>query len=140
MCAGLIRSCMRTIYSTGKAAAHLGVTPKTLQRWDPKGRLVQNARTRGRRMYSKAALDAFMRRSPATVRVPVARCRVPSAAPSRIWRRVREDFCAARGMANLEYVEQAGGSLNLNRPEFVGLMDTIESQRVSHLIIAYKDR
>jgi hypothetical protein len=40
-------------------------------------------------------------------------------------------FCAARGMANVAYVKEAGGGLNLDRPDFVRLMDRIESRRVS---------
>jgi excisionase family DNA binding protein len=134
---------MSTMYSTGKAATYLGVTPKTLQRWDREGRLRAERTDTGRRMYSKVALDAFMRRSPATVRVPVAYCRVSSAAQKpglKNQRRVMEDFCAARGVANVEYVEEVGGGLNLKRPKFLAIMDRIEARQVSHLIVAHKDR
>ena len=51
-----------------------------------------------------------------------------------------EDFCVARGVANVEYVEQVGGGLNLKRWKFVAIMDRIEAQEASHLIIAHKDR
>jgi predicted site-specific integrase-resolvase len=55
-------------------------------------------------------------------------------------RKVLEDFAAARGIANVEFVEEIGGGLNLTRPKFVALMDEIESREISHLIIAHKDR
>jgi predicted site-specific integrase-resolvase len=55
-------------------------------------------------------------------------------------RRVLEDFCAARWVANVEFVEEVGGGLNLKRPKFVALMDRVEARQVSHLIIAHKDR
>jgi predicted site-specific integrase-resolvase len=53
---------------------------------------------------------------------------------------VLEQFCAARGVANIEYIEEVGGGLNLKRPRFVALMDRIEAREVSHLVIAHKDR
>jgi putative resolvase len=135
---------MSTMFTTGKAATYLGVSVKTLQRWDREGRLTSERTGTGRRMYSKAALDAFMRRSPATaVRTPIAYCRVSSAAQKselRKQRRVLEDFCVARGVANTEFVEEVGGGLNLERPKFIEVMDRIESRQVSHLILAHKDR
>jgi putative resolvase len=132
------------IFSTGKAAEYLGVTVKTLQRWDREGRLVAERTDSGRRMYSKSALDAFMRRPVSTTpKVPVAYCRVSSGAQKpdlKNQRRVLEDFCTARGVANVEYVEEIGGGLNLARKKFVALMDRIEAGQVSHLILAHKDR
>jgi putative resolvase len=129
---------------TGKAANYLGVGVKTLQRWDREGRLKPERTSTGRRIYSKTMLDTFMRRSvPALARVPVAYCRVSRAAQKpdlKDQRRVLEDFCAARGVAGAQFVEEVGGGLNLKRPKFVALMDRIESREISHLIIAHKDR
>jgi len=130
--------------STGKAAAYLGVGVKTLQRWDREGRLTPERTPTGRRIYTKAVLDAFLRRDPApALRVPIAYCRVSNNAQKtdlKNQRRVLEDFCAARGIANVEFVAEVGGGLNLKRPKFVALMDGIEAQQVSHLVIAHKDR
>jgi hypothetical protein len=98
------------MYSTGKAAAHLGMTPKTLQRWDPKGRLVRNARDGACIPRQRSTLSCAARRLPLR---DAFRCTKPDleARPG--------GFCAARGMANVAYVKEAGGGLNLNRPEFV---------------------
>lgn len=134
---------MSTMFSTGKAAAYLGIGVKTLQRWDREGRLKPERTDTGRRMYSKAALDAFMRRTPSVAKAPVAYCRVSSGAQKpdlKNQRRVLEEFCAARGLANVEFVEEVGAGLNLKRPKFLALMDRIEATQVSHLIIAHKDR
>ena len=131
-------------FSTGKAAAYLGVGVKTLQRWDREGRLKPERTATGRRLYTKAVLDGFVHRTPVPVpRMPVAYCRVSSAAHKpdlKKQRRVLEDFCAARGVANTEFVEEVGGGLNLRRPKFVALMDRIEARQISHLIIAHKNR
>jgi putative resolvase len=133
-----------TTFPIGKAAAYLGVSVKTLQRWDRDGRLKAERTPSGRRAYTKALLDAFMRRDPPqSVRVPVAYCRVSSAAHKpdlKNQRRVLEDFCVAKGVANVEFVEEVGGGLNLKRKKFVALMDRIEAKQVSHLVIAHKDR
>ena len=110
-------------FSTGKAAEYLGVGVKTLQRWDREGTLKAERTSTGRRRYTQAALDAFMKRSPTTnkPRKPVAYCRVSSAAQKpdlKNQRKILEEFCAARGM----------------------LMDRIEARELSHLLIAHKDR
>jgi len=113
-------------FSTGKAAAYLGVGVKTLQRWDREGRLKPERTSTGRRAYTKAALDVVLNRVPQqAARIPVAYCRVSSAAQKpdlKNQRRVLEDFCAARGVANVEFVEEVGGGLNLKRKKFVALM------------------
>jgi len=127
----------------GRAAAYLGVGVKTLQRWDRLGRLTPARTPSGRRAYPKALLDTFMRRNPQLSRKAVAYCRVSSAAQKpdlKNQRRVLEDFCAARGVANIEFVEEVGGGLNLKRKKFVALMDQIEARQISHLVIAHKDR
>jgi putative resolvase len=142
MCA--IVRLMSTLFRTGKAADYLGVTVKTLQRWDREGRLKPERTDSGRRMYPKMRLDAFMgRKAGALAAAPVAYCRVSSAAQKpdlKNQRRALEEFCAAQAIANVEFIEEIGGGLNLRRPKFVTLMDRIEARRVSHLVIAHKDR
>jgi predicted site-specific integrase-resolvase len=134
-----------TFFSTGKAAAYLGKGVKTLQKWDRDGVLTPAARTKtGRRAYTKAQLDEFLghRHHDAPKRV-IGYCRVSSAAQKpdlKNQRRVLEEFAAARGLANVEWVEEVGGGLNLTRKKFLQVMDAIESREVSALIIAHKDR
>jgi len=55
-------------------------------------------------------------------------------------RKILEEFCAARGIANVEFIEEIGGGLNLKRKKFIALMDRIEARELSHLVIAHKDR
>jgi predicted site-specific integrase-resolvase len=132
------------MFPTGKAAAYLGVGVKTLQRWDREGRLKPERTSTGRRSYSRAILDAFMHRSsPVAARLPIAYCRVSSAVQKtdlKNQRRVLEEFCTARGVANVEFIAEVGGGLDLERPKFVAIMDRIEARQVSYLIVAHKDR
>nr|WP_242469696.1 MerR family DNA-binding transcriptional regulator [Rhabdochromatium marinum] len=104
--------------STGKAAKRLGVSVKTLQRWEREGRLIPAARTdSNRRLYTEPQLRAFIgwRQAPESSTRLVAYCRVSSAAQKpdlADQRRVLEEFVVARGLANVEFVEEVDGGLN----------------------------
>lgn len=132
--------------STGKAAKRLGVSVKTLQRWEREGRLIPVGRTdSNRRLYTEAQLQAFIgwRQAPESPSRVVAYCRVSSAAQKpdlANQRRVLEEFVVARGLANVEFVEEVGGGLNFKRKRFLALMDEIGQRSVRTLILAHRDR
>ena len=119
---------------------------KTLQKLDRNGKPPATGRTStGRRWYSEADIDNYfgVSATPAEDRVPVLYCRVSSAAQRpdlENQKRVLGDFCAARGLVNLEWITEIGGGLNFERPKFLALMDRIEQREISHLVIAHKDR
>lgn len=124
----------------------MGMHPKHLQRLDREGRLPASGRTStNRRWYLKSDLHKYFGIQPAdpAKRVPVAYCRVSSAAQRpdlQNQKRLLGEFCAARGLAGVEWLEEIGGGLNMERPKFLSLMERIERQEVSHLILAHKDR
>lgn len=134
--------------STGRAAELLGVTVKTLQRWEREGRLVPIARTdSNRRLYTESQLRAFLGlQRTVAVKAPrriVAYCRVSSAAQKpdlSNQRRVLEEFVVARGLANVEFVEEVGGGMNFKRKRFLELMGDIGNGLVSTLVLAHRDR
>ena len=86
---------------TGQAARLLGITIKTLQRWEREGQLVPAARAASnRRRYTESQLRAFLRMAPAEPRRVVAYCRVSIVAQRpdlANQRRVLEQFAVARG-------------------------------------------
>ncbi len=132
--------------STGKAAKLLGVSVKTLQRWEREGRLIPAARTdSNRRRYTESQLREFLRLRNHTTEPKriVAYCRVSSAAQKPDLdnqRRVLEEFVVAKGLANVEFIEEVGGGLNFKRKHFLELMDAIGRNEVKTLILAHKDR
>ena len=132
--------------STGKAAKLLGVSVKTLQRWEREGRLVPIARTdSNRRLYTEAQLREFisLRNAVAEPRRVVAYCRVSSAAQKpdlANQRKVLEEFVIAKGLANVEFIEEVGGGLNFKRKHFLALMDAIGRREIKILILAHRDR
>jgi predicted site-specific integrase-resolvase len=129
----------------GATAKLLGVSVKTLQRWEREGRLIPAARTgSNRRLYTESQIREFIGlRAGSTPTRIVAYCRVSSAAqkPDLLnQRRVLEEFVAARGLANVEFIEEIGGGLNFKRKQFLALMDAIGRREVRVLILAHRDR
>jgi predicted site-specific integrase-resolvase len=130
----------------GRAAEYVGVHPKHLQRLDREGKLPASGRTStGRRWYLRADLDLYFGVRPAMPEkpVPAVYCRVSSSAQKpdlANQKRLLGEFCAARGLAGVEWVEEIGGGLNMERPKFLALMDRIERRELSHLVLAHTDR
>jgi putative resolvase len=137
---------MMMTLSTGRAAKILGVSVKTLQRWEREGRLIPTARTdSNRRLYTEAQIHEFigLRNMVCEPTRMVAYCRVSSAAqkPDLInQRRVLEEFVVARGLANVEFVEEVGGGLNFKRKRFLELTDAMGRREIKALILAHRDR
>jgi putative resolvase len=130
--------------TTGKAAKYIGRHPKTLQAMDRDGVLPARRTATGRRYWLRSQLDAYLGRTAVTApRRRVAYCRVSSQAQRpdlKNQRSVVEQFCVAKGLGNVEYVEEVGGGLNFRRPKFVALVDAIVSDGVEVLVVAHKDR
>lgn len=141
-----MRSPFPAFMSTGEAAAYLGRGVKTLQRWDREGTLSPAGRTKtGRRAYTREQLDTFLGQQigrPEPHRV-IAYCRVSSAAQKpdlKNQRRVLEEFAAARGLVDVEWIEEVGGGLNFNRKRFLEIMDAVSRREVRTIVLAHKDR
>lgn len=132
--------------STGRAAKLLGVSVKTLQRWEREGRLIPVSRTdSNRRLYTEAQIREFigLRNAVSEPTRLVAYCRVSSAAQKpdlANQRKVLEEFVVAKGLANVEFIEEVGGGLNFKRKRFLALMDEIGRRELKTLILAHRDR
>ena len=136
---------MKDTMNSREVADFLGVSIKSVQRWEREGRLVPEGRTpTNRRYYKRSTILQFQGRKPVLVeRRAVAYCRVSSAAQKpdlKNQRRVLEEFITARGLANVDFIEEIGGGLNFERRKFVALMDEIGAGKISTLIIAHRDR
>jgi len=129
-----------------EAANRVNRCVKTLQRWDRIGVLSAKRTPTGRRYYEPKVIDDWLAlKHPAKERErdAVAYCRVSSQAQKPDLKNQRDvvtQFCVARGIANVEYVEEIGGGLNFKRPRFTALMDRIVAGDVASLIVAHKDR
>lgn len=128
----------------GEAANTLRRSVKTLQRWNREGILPSTRTATGRRVYELDQINAFLgvRNQPA-IRSSVAYCRVSSQAQRpdlANQRNTISQFCVAKGLANVEYIEEIGGGLNFKRPKFLSLVDHILAREVEVLVLAHKDR
>jgi Predicted site-specific integrase-resolvase len=137
---------MESTLSTGKAAKLLGVSVKTLQRWEREGRLIPVARTdSNRRLSTETQIREFigLRQTNHAPTTPVASCRVSSAAQRTEvanQRNVPEAFVAAKGWAGVACIEEIGGGLNCTRKRFLARMDAIGRREVTMPILAHRDR
>ena len=127
----------------GKAAERMGVHPKTLQRWDRSGRFVAQRTATNRRYYTPDQIDAYLCRRVDQPRRIVAYCRVSSQAQrpdldNQV--RVVAEFCAARGLADIEVIKEIGGGLNFKRKGFNEIVLAITRREVGTLVVAHKDR
>jgi predicted site-specific integrase-resolvase len=55
-------------------------------------------------------------------------------------RKVVEGFCVARGLADVDFMEEIGDGFNFKRKQFLSLVDRIIACKVSQLVLAHKDR
>lgn len=135
---------MNDTFSIGEAAKRLGKTVKTLQRWDRDGVLKAIKTPTGRRVYTLQMLRTSLGLADEQqTRTAIAYCRVSSQSQRpdlKNQRRVVEDFCITKGLANVEFLEEVGGGLNFKRPIFLKVIDRIVAGEVSQLILAHKDR
>jgi len=130
-------------YSITEFARRLGVTVKTLQRWDREGRLVALRTPTNRRVYTEEHLYQVLPQRQSAVRATVVYMRVSSRAQKpdlANQRQVLEQFCAARGIAVTDWVSEIGGGLNFKRPRFLALIDKVVTGQVMMVVIAHKDR
>jgi putative resolvase len=130
--------------TTREAADRLGVGVKTLQRWDREGKLVPIARTSGNhRLYLESHIQDLQGLKPTKPTRVIVYCRVSSPAQKpdlKNQRKVLEEFCIAKGLANVDFIEEIGGGLNMKRKKFLEIMDAVTARQVKILIIAHKDR
>lgn len=130
-------------YSVSEFAKEVGITVKTLQRWDRQGKLVPLRTPTNRRLYTQAQLLQVRGGKVNQVRQTVVYCRVSSPAQKADLanqKQLLEQFCAARGLVINAWIEEIGGGLNFKRPKFLKIVDQIVAGKVVTLVIAHKDR
>jgi len=130
-------------YTIAQFAQRIGVSVKTLQRWDWEGRLSASRTPSNRRVYTDEDLYKVFPRGRGTDRATVVYMRVSSQAQKpdlANQRSILEQFCAARGLAVTQWVSEIGGGLNFKRPKFLAVVDRIVTNQVAALVMAHKDR
>ena len=132
------------MYTPAVFAKRVGVSVKTLQKWDRIGILPAKRTITNRRYYTDEELAAALRLPRVQKeRRTVAYCRVSSQAQKpdlANQRRVLEAFCTQRNIEVDEWMMEVGGGLNFKRKQFLSLVDAILEGQVERVILAHQDR
>jgi putative resolvase len=132
------------MYTPAVFAKRVGVSVKTLQKWDRIGVLPAKRTITNRRYYTDEDLAAALRLPRVQKeRRTVAYCRVSSQAQKpdlANQRRVLEAFCTQRNIEVDEWMMEVGGGLNFKRKQFLSLVDAILEGQVERVIVAHQDR
>jgi predicted site-specific integrase-resolvase len=128
--------------SIGKAARELGVTSKTLRRWEAAGKITPERTPRGHRRYDPAQLLGVTPRKTREDRMTIAYACVSSHDQKEDLARqvcVLESYCASHGWA-YEIYQDLGSGLNYNKKGLRKLIKEICLGRVQRLVVTHKDR
>ena len=133
-----------TNYKLGDFAELLGVSVKTLQRWDREGILKANRTPTDRRYYT---YDQYLQfkgiKMEKDNRQTVIYARVST-------RNQKEDlqnqvtflrqFCNAKGMIVDQCIEEYGSGLNYNRKKWNQLLEEVMEQKIKTIVVTHQDR
>jgi putative resolvase len=132
------------MYTPAIFAKRVGVSVKTLQKWDRIGVLPANRTITNRRYYTDSDLAAALRLPRVQKeRRTVAYCRVSSQAqkPDLVnQQKVLDAFCKQRKIDVDEWIMEVGGGLNCKRKQFVSLVDAILDGQIERVVLAHQDR
>ena len=132
------------MYTPAVFAKRVGVSVKTLQKWDRIGVLPAKRTITNRRYYTDEELAAALRLPRVQKeRRTVAYCRVSSQAqkPDLVnQQKVLDAFCKQRKIEVDEWIMEVGGGLNFKRKRFLSLVDAILEGQVERVVLAHQDR
>ena len=133
-----------TNYKPKDFAELIGVSVKTLQRWDREGVLKANRTPTNRRYYTYNQYLQFKGIEKADdKRRVVIYARVSTKNQEDDFRNqvsFLRQFCNARGMIVDQCVEDYGSGLNYNRKKWNDLLDDVMEQKVKTIVVTHKDR
>ena len=132
------------MYTPAAFAKRVGVSVKTLQKWDRIGVLPAKRTITNRRYYTEEDLVLALRLPRVQKeRRTVAYCRVSSQAqkPDLLNQRsALEAFCHHQQIEVDEWIMEVGGGLNFKRKHFLALVDAILAGQVERVVLAHQDR
>ena len=125
----------------GEAANILGVSTKTLRRWESTGELIPDKRTEGgTRYYDADRLLGVSSNKEASLTYAYAR--VSSHDQKQDLQRQKEvlsSYCAAHGW-NYEVISDLGSGMNYKKKGLKNLLDAILGKKIKRLVVTHKDR
>jgi putative resolvase len=135
---------MDKIYKSGEFAKRIGSKIRTVIDWDNRGVLKAQRTKTGRRYYTETqALEYLNQTKVSDNRAVIIYCRVST-------RNQKDDlvnqeefsrsFCRANGIIFHEVINDFGSGLNYKRKNFNDLLERVENNEISKIIVTHKDR
>lgn len=133
-----------TNYKTKDFAELLGVSVKTLQRWDREGTLKANRTPTDRRYYT---YHQYLQFKGIDTENDTRQIVIYARVSTRDQKDDLQDqvsflrqFCNARGVIVDQCIEEYGSGLNYNRKKWNQLLDEVMEQTIKTIIVTHKDR
>lgn len=131
-------------YRPNEFAQMIGVSVKTLQRWDRDGILKAGRTPTNRRYYTQEQYNQFKgMENGQDIRQTIIYARVSTRNQKKdLQNQVSflREFCNAKGMIVDQCMEDYGSGLNYNRKKWNELLDMVMAGKVRTIVIVYKDR
>lgn len=131
-------------YKPHEFAKLVGVSVKTLQRWDNHGKLPAKRTPSNYRYYTDDDLRIALGEKPRSlVRKVVIYCRVTSSNQREELKnqiKAMEEFANHCGYSVSETISEIGGALNFKRKKFIEMIISMLKGEIEVIIVAHKDR
>jgi putative resolvase len=132
---------MEKLYTLKEAKKLLGVTTKTIQRWDKEGKIRVVRTVGGRRRIPESEIKRILGLK--EERVVVGYARVSSTTQKDDLERQKQlihSYAKDKGYGEIQILSDVGSGLNENRRGFLRLLEMVTERKVSRVIIVYEDR
>ena len=126
---------------TGQAAKYISRHPKTFEAMDRAGVVPARRTASGGATGCERTWDHYLGTT-AAERPRRTMCYGGVSSPAqrpdgKKQRQIVEEFAIAKGMANLESIEEMGDGLNFKRPEFRAVVDSVVADELAMLVVAH---
>ena len=121
----------------------IGISVKTLQRWDNADKLKAYRSPTNRRFYTEDQYNEFMGLESDDERIDVIYARVSSNGQKDDLKHQTDflkQYCNARGIIISEVITDIGSGLNYNRKKWNALLDDVMDRKIRTIYVAYPDR
>jgi putative resolvase len=132
---------MERLYTLKEAKKLLGVTTRTIQRWDKEGKIRVVRTVGGRRRIPESEIKRILGLK--EERVVVGYARVSSTTQKDELERQKQllhSYAKDKGYGEIQILSDVGSGLNEERKGFLELLEMVAERKVSKVIVAHKDR
>ena len=132
---------MEKLYTLKEAKRLLGVTTRTIQRWDKEGKIRVVRTVGGRRRVPESEIKRIL--GLREERVVIGYARVSSSTQKDDLERQKRlilTYAKEKGYGEVQVLSDVGSGLNENRKNFLRLLDMVFERKISKVIVAYEDR